>query len=107
MRIEAWRCIGCGRIEAPQNCIGVCKDQRIELVPAPEHEQALARAGERAAALVALVRMLAATTPRDGEWERCYRDMQARARRLLQASTGPGASGAREPQDTGLRPLLP
>jgi len=25
-RLNAWQCIGCGKIEAPQNCIGVCRD---------------------------------------------------------------------------------
>ena len=30
--IEGWRCIGCGRVDAPQPCIGVCEDKRVELV---------------------------------------------------------------------------
>jgi hypothetical protein len=29
--IEAWQCIGCGKLEAPQNCIGACQDRRVEL----------------------------------------------------------------------------
>jgi hypothetical protein len=24
-RIKVWQCIGCGRIDSPQNCIGVCE----------------------------------------------------------------------------------
>jgi hypothetical protein len=27
--IQAWQCIGCGRIEAPQTCVGVCRDRKI------------------------------------------------------------------------------
>ena len=38
--IKAWQCIGCGKLEAPQNCIGVCQDRRVELVYASEHEEA-------------------------------------------------------------------
>ena len=54
--VEAWRCIGCGRIEAPQPCIGVCEDRKVRLVDAADHEAALAllrEAEERAAALEA------------------------------------------------------
>ena len=41
--VEAWRCIGCGRIEAPRPCIGVCEDRKVRLVDAAHHEAALAR----------------------------------------------------------------
>ena len=27
-RIVAWQCIGCGRLEGPQPCVGVCQDAR-------------------------------------------------------------------------------
>ena len=30
--IQAWQCIGCGKIEAPQTCVGVCRDRKILLV---------------------------------------------------------------------------
>ena len=30
---KAWQCIGCGRIEAPQTCIGICEDCKVELRP--------------------------------------------------------------------------
>ena len=86
--VEAWRCIGCGRIEAPQPCIGVCEDRRVGLVDAADHEAALAllrEAKERAAALEGLVRRLAQTRPRAGGWERSYRALQAEAERALTA----------------------
>lgn len=68
--IGAWRCIGCGKLEAPQNCIGVCQDQRVELVYAADYaaladelarmraeRDALADAlGSRSAAVLATVR---------------------------------------------------
>ena len=69
--VEAWRCTGCGRIEALQPYIGVCEDRRVRLVDAADHEAAfmlLREAEERAAALEALVRRLAQTRPRAGAW---------------------------------------
>ena len=86
--IEAWQCVGCGRIEAPQTCIGVCRDRRIHLVDAGAHEAALAAlqtATAQAQRFEALVRQLALTTPRDDAWERTYRALQLQARTLLEA----------------------
>ena len=78
-RIKAWQCIGCGKIDAPQPCIGICQDHKIELVHAGDYDRLLAHTRE----LETLVRMLAQTTPREGEWERSYRLLQERARGLL------------------------
>jgi hypothetical protein len=36
--LKAWQCIGCGKLEAPQNCIGICQDRRVDLVYAAEYE---------------------------------------------------------------------
>jgi hypothetical protein len=86
-RVRAWQCIGCGRIEGPQPCIGVCEDRRVDLVYAGEHDEALAQlatARLQVEALTALVRQLARTTPRQDEWERTYRALQARARKTLE-----------------------
>ena len=86
--VKAWQCIGCGMIEAPQTCIGVCEYRKLDLVYAFEHEQVVAdaaAAAQRADALEALVRQLARTTPREGEWERSFKALQDQARRLLQA----------------------
>jgi len=86
-RMQAWQCIGCGRIEGPQPCIGVCEDRKVEFVYAAEHEEILARLAflqSQVETLTALARQLARTTPREGEWERTYRAMQARARATLE-----------------------
>ncbi|MGC1816807.1 MAG: hypothetical protein WA900_04035 [Casimicrobiaceae bacterium] len=101
--VKAWQCIGCGRVEAPQPCIGVCQDRRVEFVYASEHAEALEeteREKRRADALEVLVRQLAHTTPRAGEWERSFRTLQDHARRLLAGDPqGPdraaGAQGLR------------
>lgn len=87
-RITAWQCIGCGRIDGAQPCVGVCQDRRVDFVPASEYDALLAQltlAQTRLEALAALARELAFTTPRAGEFERNYRALQARARRTLQA----------------------
>lgn len=81
--VKAWQCIGCGKIEAPQTCVGVCQDRRVEFVYADEHEQAVSALRQRLDALEKLARQIAYTTPRDGEWERSYRSLGERARRIL------------------------
>lgn len=85
-RLTAWRCIGCGRLEAAQPCIGVCQDRPVELVFAADHDQTvqeLQAARAQVEALVRFVRELAYTTPRAGEWESSYRALQRRARGAL------------------------
>ena len=84
--VKAWQCIGCGRIEAPQTCIGVCQDRKVEFVYATDHAQVVAKLAEAVRqhdALAALLRRLVHTTPRDGEWERALTRFQAEARELL------------------------
>jgi len=82
-RVTAWQCIGCGKIESPQPCIGVCEDRRREFVYATDHDAELALARREAEALASLVRQIALTTPRKGEWERTWLALQARARLVL------------------------
>ena len=38
-RMKAWQCIGCGKLDGPQNCIGVCQDRRVELVYAADYDK--------------------------------------------------------------------
>ena len=77
--MKAWQCIGCGKIDGPQPCVGTCQDRKVELVYADRYDQLVARVET----LEALLRLLSNTTPRDGEWERGYRVAQERARKLL------------------------
>lgn len=81
-RMKAWQCIGCGKIDGPQPCVGICQDRKVELVYAGSYDLLAARVE----ALEALMGLLARTTPRDGEWERSYRSMQERARKFLATS---------------------
>jgi hypothetical protein len=84
--LKAWECIGCGRLESSQPCIGVCRDRPVELVYAQEHARVLAeleRAQERATALEAIVRHLAWTSPRPGRCEETLTALRERSRGLL------------------------
>jgi len=85
-RITAWQCIGCGRIEAPQQCIGVCRDRKVEFVEADAHDAEVQELRRQAEALFAVVRQIANTTPRKGECERTWQALQARARQALEAA---------------------
>ena len=78
-RIKAWQCVGCGRIDGAAPCVGVCRDQSVELVAARHYDEALARIGELEAAL----RRIVGTRPRAGEWEAGYEVMQGLARQAL------------------------
>ena len=84
--IEAWQCAGCGRIEAPQPCIGVCRDHKIRMVDKDDYELALDQlreAQDRLASATQLLSRLAHSTPREGYWKQSYLTLQALARELL------------------------
>lgn len=84
--IQAWECIGCGRVEAPQPCLGVCQDRAVALVPAEAYRAVVAERDRLAAdnaAMRELLLRLARTTPRNNQWEAGYRALQARAQALL------------------------
>ena len=91
--VNAWQCIGCGRIEAPQTCVGICEYRKVQFVNVFAHEQALAAAvaaRREADILGVVVRQLAHTSPRQGECERSYEALQKRARcALLEIAAAP------------------
>lgn len=78
-RIAGWRCVGCGKVDAPQPCVGVCQDRKVELVLAGDYDALLARTSELESALALIARI----TPREGEWEASWRALQERARQVL------------------------
>ncbi|HET7780668.1 MAG TPA: hypothetical protein VFL07_19170 [Rudaea sp.] len=55
---------------------------------AAAHDAAIAAERRRAGDLIALARMIACTTPREGECERTWLALQARAARVLKEFEG-------------------
>lgn len=87
-RITAWQCIGCGRIEGAQPCVGICEDRRTEFVYASDHDAVLSQLAvtqRQTEDLAALARQIAHTMPREGECDRTWRALQTRAREALRA----------------------
>lgn len=84
--IQAWQCIGCGKIEAPQPCIGVCRDRKILMVGKDDHERALADNAVLHAQLAsahAMLQRFALARPRAGQWESAWNALQAQLREAL------------------------
>ena len=86
---KVWQCVGCGRIEDSQPCVGICRDERVEYVLAAEHEAELTRLRGDVDCLREIVHRIALVTPRAGEWERTYRALQALARTAVEATAQP------------------
>ena len=85
--IKAWQCIGCGRVEAPANCVGICEDRKVELVGAWDYAEvavALDEANQRIASLESALGQFAHVTPREGTWKESYLALQMHARELLE-----------------------
>lgn len=78
-RLKVWQCIGCGRIDHPRPCVGICQDRQAEYVLAAHYDALEARN----AALEALLRRIAFTTPRPGDFEAAWRALQDAARAAL------------------------
>jgi hypothetical protein len=78
-RMKAWQCIGCGRIESNATCLGICHDVPINIVAAADYDAVRSELDE----LRLFLRQLVHATPRGAEWERSFRAVQGRARRLL------------------------
>lgn len=84
--IEGWQCIGCGRVDAPRPCIGVCQDKRVALVKADDYamlERRFAELERDNAALRAFLGLVVQVRPSPRGWERSFLAMQAQARALL------------------------
>lgn len=84
--IQAWQCIGCGRIEAPQTCIGVCRDRKVLMVGKDDYERARAEAEAlqaRLAAVHARLLRFGLATPHEGRWEAAWQALQAQLREVL------------------------
>ena len=93
-RIKAWQCIGCGRIESQATCLGICQDRPVQIVSAADYDAAR----QEVEALRVFIRQLALVSPRGDNWERTYKALQERARRVLASFDLPQDDGARAGQ---------
>lgn len=89
-RTTAWQCVGCGRLDSDATCMGVCQDRKVVLVSAADYDQARREIDE----LRLFIRQLANIEPRGDAWERSYRALQERARRLLEKIEDPALKAA-------------
>ena len=78
-RMKVWQCIGCGKIDSDATCIGICQDKATTIVAAADYDAVKAELDD----LRLVLQQIARTSPRNGEWERAYHAVQARARRAL------------------------
>lgn len=84
--IQVWQCIGCGRIEAPQTCIGVCRDRKAFMVGKDDHERALAANAALQQQLErtrAMLLRFGRAEPKPGQWENSWRALQAQVQEAL------------------------
>jgi hypothetical protein len=79
--LKVWQCVGCGRIDHPRPCVGICRDEKAEYVAASDYAEAATRVEK----LEALLRRIAFTTPRGGEFEAAWKALQADACEALGA----------------------
>jgi len=78
-RTKVWQCIGCGRIESQATCLGICQDRPVLIVSAADYDRVEKQLNQARL----FVRQLALVSPRGDNWERTYKALQERARRLL------------------------
>lgn len=77
--IEAWKCVGCGRLQADRPCIGVCTDRRVELIEAADYAELAYRIEE----LETVLALIARVTPKPAAMAESWAALQSRARAVL------------------------
>lgn len=79
--VEAWGCPRCGRVDAPQPCLGVCIGRPVEMTDAAAYRDLAERSAALADVereLAAVVRLLAHVTPRGGRGDETRMALTAR-----------------------------
>jgi hypothetical protein len=80
--VEAWGCPVCGRVDAPQPCLGVCIREPVLMEDAAGYRalaEQVARARAADAELTTLVRLVAFVSPRAGQEQATWAALRARA----------------------------
>jgi hypothetical protein len=98
-RLSALFCIGCGRVDVPEPCVGDCDERVLDLVLAKDHDEArthVEKAVQHAEALRELLVQLVSqlpepNAPMPSDWAETRRAMQTHARSVLHKIEPAGA----------------
>jgi hypothetical protein len=90
-RLSALFCIGCGRIDVPEPCVGACDERVVDLVLGKDHDEAQAQVGkaiQQAAMLREVLVQLVSKTPEPrapmpDDWAETHHALQEQARSAL------------------------
>lgn len=86
--IEGWGCPRCGRVDAPQPCLGICIRRPGLVADIAEYREYAAEAQrltEIDEPLAAFAHVVAGVRPRPGREQQTVESLRSRARRLLDA----------------------
>jgi hypothetical protein len=95
-RLSALFCVGCGRVDVPEPCVGACDERMLDLILAKEYDAARTQtdaATRKAARLRELLIRLVSELPEPGapqpdDWEERIRMLRTQARSVLHDSDG-------------------
>lgn len=88
--IEGWGCPRCGRVDAPQPCLGICVRRPGLVADIAEYREYAAQAQRTAEVdrtLSAFVHVVGGVHPRPGREQQTVESLRARARTLLERTT--------------------
>ena len=89
--IEGWGCPRCGRVDAPQPCLGICIRRPGLVADVAEYREYADRARSLAGtdrALTAFAHVVGGVRPRPGRERQTVESLRSRARELLVRTTG-------------------
>jgi len=98
--VEAWGCLRCGRVDAPQPCLGVCVRRPVVMAQAGEYRALVAQLEELRGAereLAGLARLVAQVHPRPGGEDRTRDALRSRAGALVTELRGAPQRAADRP----------
>ena len=89
--IEGWGCPRCGRIDAPQPCLGICVRRPGLVADVAEYREYAAQAqrtAETERPLAAFAHVVAGVHPRPGREQQTVESLRSRAREPLERTAG-------------------
>lgn len=89
--IEGWGCPQCGRVDAPQPCLGICVRRPglvADVAEYREYAEHAQRMAEIDRTLMAFAHVVAGVRPRPGREQQTLESLRSRARELLEQTAG-------------------